>query len=135
MRHPFLTMLFVAAALAVSCGLGEAQYGPHGRFEPRWVNGLIDRVHDNLNRAYEGFRFTHDDRRRLDRAEHELREFARQWDRGRFDRGRLHESIESIRRVVDRNHMPRRDRDALYANLRELREMREAFDRHEIGRR
>lgn len=45
------------------------------------------------------------DRKRLDHAEHELREFAKKWYRGRFDKDELDEAIDSIQHVVDNNHM------------------------------
>jgi len=35
--------------------------------------------------------------------------------------------------VVDNNHLSGRERDALYNDLDQLRNMREAYNRHEIG--
>jgi hypothetical protein len=113
--------------------LANAQYGRDGRYEPRSVSALVNQVHADLNRSYEGWRFTSGDRNRLDHAEHELRDFANKWYRGRFDKDELDESIESIQHVVDNNHMPQRDRDVLYEDLARLRGMREAYNRHNIG--
>jgi hypothetical protein len=129
----FLTGALMAGALLIFGTLAQAQYGPRERYQPRSVSGLVDRVHADLNRAYGGWRFSHQDRRRLNRAEKELRDFAIKWNRGRFDKGELDEAIESIQHVVDSNRMPERDRDALLRDLAELRGMREAYDRHEIG--
>jgi uncharacterized protein YfaT (DUF1175 family) len=124
----------ITGALVIFGTLAQAQYGPRERYEPRSVSGLVDRVHADLNRSYEGgWRFTEGDRKRLDHAEHELRDFAKQWYRGRFDKGELDEAIASIQHVVDNNHMPPRHRDALYDDLAQLRGMREAYNRHEIG--
>ncbi len=90
----FFHAAVLAAAIAGSAATALAQYGPQNRYEPRSVEGTIDRVHADLNRAYEGgWRITGGDRRRLDHAEHELRDFSNKWGRGRFDRGELDEAI------------------------------------------
>lgn len=123
----------ITGALVIFGTFAQAQYGPQGRYEPRSVSGLVNQVHMDLNRAYSGWRFSHDDRRRLNRAEKELYDFAKQWHRDRFDKDELDEAIESIQHVVDSNRMPPRERDALYNDLAQLRGMREAYDRHEIG--
>jgi hypothetical protein len=130
--QPLVNGALITGALLIFGTLAQAQYGPRDRYEPRSVSGLVDRVHEDLNRSYEGWHFTHGDRNRLDHAEHELRDFAKQWYRGRFDKGELDEAIASIQHVVDNNHMPERQRDALYDDLAQLRGMREAYDRHEI---
>src|SRR3954452_24276210 len=104
-------------ALVIFGTLANAQYGREGSYEPRSVSALVDQVHDDLNRSYEGWRFTSGDRKRLDHAEHDLRDFAKKWYRGRFDKGELDEAIESIQHVVDDNRMDPRDRDALYDDL------------------
>ncbi len=132
MQHRFRGTL-IAAALGLCSALAQAQYGPGGMYEPRSVSGVIDRVHADLNRSYEGWRFSKGDRKRLDNAEHKLRDFAKKWDRGRFDKGELDEAISSIQHVVDDNRMPDRDRRALFEDLDQLRGMREAYNRHEIG--
>ena len=126
-------LLAAVAALLVLGSLAQAQYGPGGIYHPRSVSGIIDRVHADLNRGYRGWHISHGDRKRLDHAEHNLRDFARKWYRGRFDKGELDEAIGSIQHVVDNNHLSGRERDALYDDLAQLRNMREAYDRHEIG--
>src|SRR5690348_1775443 len=123
----------IVGSLVIFGALAQAQYGRWAIYEPRSVSSLVARVHADLYRSYEGWRFTNGDRKRLDHAEHELRDFAERWYRGRFDKDELDEAIESIQHVVDNNHMSPRDRDALYDDLAQLRGMREAYDRHEIG--
>src|SRR6476619_6542946 len=113
MQHCFRVTL-LAAALGTFGLVAQAQYGPGGMYEPRSVSGVIDRVHADLNRSYEGWRFSKSDRKRLDHAEHNLRDFANKWYRGRFDKGELDEAISSIQHVVDNNRMPDRDRRALF---------------------
>jgi hypothetical protein len=132
----WVTGALLTGALLIFGTVSQAQYGPQGRYAPRSVSGLVNQVHMDLNRSYEGWQFSNDDRKRLNHAEHELRDFAKKWYQGRFDKDELDEAIESIQHVVDRNHMPPRDRDVLYGDLMQLRGMREAYDRHEIyGRR
>ena len=123
----------LTGALLIFGTLAQAQYGRREMYEPRSVSAVVDRVHEDLNQSYEGWRFTNGDRRRLNHAEHEPRDFANQWYRHRFDKGELDEAIAGIQHVVDNNHMPARERDALYNDLAQLRGMREAYDRHEIG--
>lgn len=121
------------AALVLGLTLAQAQYGPRPDYSARWVSGLIGRVHADLNRAYGSWRFSRGDQDRLNSAEHQLRDFAVKWNRGRFDKGELDEAIGSIQHVVDNNRMPRGNRDALIDDLGRLRGMRQAYDDHLIG--
>ncbi len=132
MKHLWMVaaMAAVAGALAL---LGVAQNGPRGMYEPGAVSSLIDKVHVDLNHAYGAWHFTSGDRKRLDNAEKQLRDFSKKWNRGKFDKGELDEAISSIQHVLDNNHMPPADRDAVDTDVAQLRSMREAYDRHEIG--
>lgn len=115
--------------------LAEAQYGPAGgRYQPDSVSGLVDRVHADLNDGYRVWKMHGGDRDRLNGAEKELREFAQQWREGKFDKGKLDHAIASVQHVLDNNHLAGRERDALWSDVEQLRAMREAYDRHEIGR-
>jgi hypothetical protein len=128
-----VTGALITGALLIFGTLAQAQYGPGERYEPRSVSGLVDRVHADLNRSYGGWRFSHEDTSRLNHAEKDLHDFVKKWYRGRFDKGELDEAIESIQHVVDNNRMPERQRARLYDDLEQLRDMREAYNRHEIG--
>ena len=124
----------IATALLTFGALSQAQPGPRGLYPADEVNAMIDRVHADLNRSYEGgWKFTHADRNRLNDAEKELREFAHKWSNGKFDKGELDDAISRIQHVVDNNHLAPQDRGALDDDLASLRRMREAYDRHEIG--
>jgi len=104
-----VVLVFLAAT-------SQAQFGPEGRYRPEKVSALIDRE-------------------RLNHAERQLRDFARHWQHGRFAKANLDASIGDVQRVIDDNHLSGRERDALWNDVEELRRMREAFDRHEIGNR
>lgn len=133
----------LAASLLASGALALAQYAPQYRqapydasqYSPGWASDLIDHVHRDLYSAYEVWRFSGGDRRRLDHAEHELRDFTGKWNRGRFDKGELDDAIGAIQHVVDNNRMPPRARGALEDDANQLRGLREAYDRGQIGYR
>ena len=130
MRPLILTFAFVAIGT-----LARAQYGPPGGpYQPNSVNALVDRVHADLNRGYGEWRISHNDRNRLNDAEKRLRSFARDWQHGRFDKDDLDDSISAVQHVLDNNHLSGAARDALWDDVQSLRRMREAYDRHEIGR-
>jgi hypothetical protein len=122
----------IVMALAAT---GQAQFGPEGRYRPETVSALIGRVHEDLNRGYEVWHLRGGDRARLTHAERQLRDFAEHWRHGKFDKGNLGRSIGDIQKVIDDNHLSGRERDALWNDVEELRRMREAYDRHEIGYR
>jgi hypothetical protein len=124
-----------AGIVVLAAGIAQAQFGPEGRYRPESVSALIGRVHEDLNRGYAVWHLRGGDRERFNRAEHQLRDFAEHWRHGRFDKGNLDGAIGAIQRVLNDNHLRGGERDALWADIGELRRMREAYDRHEIGRR
>jgi hypothetical protein len=131
-----MNRIFLVAAAAAALSLGPrlmAQFGPENRYSPASVDALVDRVHSDLNHAYSAWHFSDADRDRLNHAEKQLREFSRKWDQAHFDKGNLDSSIEAIQHVLDNNKLPSQDRDALSDDVTQLRRMRDAYDRHEIG--
>ncbi len=131
----FVPAFVMAASLIAFSIVAQAQWGPGGAYRPESVSALIDRVHVDLNHGYAAWHLSHGDRDRLTHAEHQLRDFAKDWRRGKFDKGDLDDSIAAIQHVLDNNHLNGRERDALWEDVTQLRKMREAYDRHEIGRR
>ncbi|MBV9771314.1 MAG: hypothetical protein JOZ32_17215 [Bryobacterales bacterium] len=128
--------MILGATLLTFAAVAPAQFGPaNGRYQPSAVSALVDRVHEDLNHGYSAWNLSHGDRDRLTHAEHQLREFAKQWRRAKFDKGDLDDSIAAVQHVLDNNHLHGAERDALSADVQELRDMREAYDRHEIGYR
>jgi hypothetical protein len=127
--------LLLAAAAIVSFGsLARAQYGAAGGpYQPDSVSALVEKVHTDLNGGYDRWHLAKDDRERLNKAEKRLRAFASDWRHGKFDKGDLDDSISAIQHVLDKNHLAGPERDALWSDAEQLRHMREAYDRHEIG--
>src|ERR1700678_3326116 len=131
-----LGILLAGITLATLTTVAQAQFGPpNGRYRPEAVSALIERVHADLNRGYAVWHLRQGDRERLTHAARQLRDFARRWREGRFDKGNLDGSIGAIQHVLDDNHLRGGERDALWNDVGELRGMREAYDRHEIGYR
>jgi hypothetical protein len=56
-------------------------------------------------------------------------EFQRNWERGRFDREALNETIRGLDNIIDRYRLHPRDRDLLADDVSRLRDMRERYDR------
>jgi hypothetical protein len=124
---------FVVLVGLLSIGTSRAQFGPGPKYEPSAVTALVDRVHNDLNHAYSVFHFSGDDRERLNKAEKESREFAQKWAKGNFDKGQLDDVISSIQHVLDHNKLPEDARDSISNDVAQLRNMRDAYDHHEIG--
>jgi hypothetical protein len=126
--------LAFAAAFTVFGVIGLAQYGPQGGpYYPEKVDALIDQVQQDLNHGYSVWKLPGDDHKRLNKASEQLRDFAKQWHKGKFDKGSLNDSINAVQKILNDNHLSGSERDALWNDTEELRKMREAYDRHEIG--
>jgi hypothetical protein len=129
--NKLLGMLLAGVMLA---SIADAQFGPpSGRYRPELVSALIERVHQDLDRGYAVWHLRHGDRDRLSNSERQLRDFAKHWERGKFDRGHLDHAIGDIQKVINDNHLAGRERDLLWNDVEELRRMRQAYDRHELG--
>jgi hypothetical protein len=131
-----LPYLLLCAAAMVGFGTtASAQFGPeNGPYRPQAVDTLVQRVHTDLNSGYDRWHLADGDRNRLNNAEKKLRAFAQDWEHAKFDKGDLDDSISAIQHVLDNNHLQGAERDALSGDVDSLRHMREAYNRHEIGK-
>ena len=128
-----LRTMILASACAFSTGaLAFGQFENRPEYAPQSVNALVDQVHNDLNRAYTVWHLRNGDRDRLNNAEKQLREFAQKWDNHHFDRGELDDAIGAIQHVLDNNRLEGHDRDAIGDDVNRLRNMREAYDHHEV---
>ncbi len=127
----FLYTLLLGTALTVGLS-AQDRFGPEAKYDSSSVTALVDKVHTDLDRSYGRFHFSNSDRDRLNNAEKQLREFAKKWEGGKFDKGQLDDAIGTIQHVLDENKLREEDRDALSDDVSQLRRMREAHDRHEI---
>ena len=87
----------------------------------------FDRIHADLRYAESHSYRDRGERKRIDKAREELREFQRAWNSGRFDRHELDDTIGAIQKVIDHGEMRYRDREILQADVESLREFREMY--------
>jgi ATP/maltotriose-dependent transcriptional regulator MalT len=92
------------------------------------ARAVIDRTQNDLRRAEDFERQKHKELTRYDNAQKHLSEFDRDYTKGHFDKGKLDASINDLKNVVEHNTLNPQDRDALSADLRDLRLVR--ADRH-----
>jgi hypothetical protein len=92
------------------------------------ARAVIDRTQNDLRRAEEFERQKHKEVSRYDNAQKHLSDFDRDYTKGHFDKGKLDASINDLKNVVEHNTLNPQDRDALSADLRDLRLVR--ADRH-----
>jgi hypothetical protein len=92
------------------------------------ARAVIDRTQNDLRRAEEFERQKHKEISRYENAQKHLSDFDRDYTKGHFDKGKLDASINDLKNVVEHNTLNPQDRDALSADLRDLRLVR--ADRH-----
>lgn len=132
MYRRLCTTILVSASVLSMGSLAFAQFENPPEYSPHAVDALVDQVHSDLNHAYGVWHLKNGDRDRLNNAEKQLREFAQKWDNHHFDKGDLDDAIGAIQHVLNDNRLEGRDRDAISDDVNRLRNMREAYDRHEI---
>jgi hypothetical protein len=86
---------------------------------------LVNRVQDDLQRAEDFTRNNEKERVRYENVQHHLSEFDRDLRRDHFDKGKLDDAIDNLKDVVKKNTLEGRDRDALAADLSDLRTLRD----------
>jgi hypothetical protein len=129
-----------AVVLTVGLALGGAVtlpaqapgYGPPpGQEYPAPYGGglraLVDRTQNDLRTASEMEHNKGDQWERYNHAQGHLSTFDRKLTHGRFDRGELDKSIDSIKSILDQNVLQASSRDAL---LHDLEDLKIARDRH-----
>ena len=134
MKHT-LRAIVLGAGLTIGGAVASAQYGAvNGPYQPGHVADLIQKIHADLGAGYASWHVNGGDRHRLNDAEKDLHRFADRWRAGEFDKGRLDGAIHGIQKVINDNHLMGPARDNLWADVEQLRNMRGAYDRREIGR-
>jgi len=86
---------------------------------------LVDRIQEDLRRAAEFTRTNEKERVRYQNVQHHLSEFDRDLRRDHWDKGKLDEAIDNLKSVVQNNTLEGRERDALAADLSDLRTLRD----------
>jgi hypothetical protein len=86
---------------------------------------LVTRVQDDLQRAEDFTRNNEKERVRYENVQHHLSEFDRDLRHDHFDKGKLDAAIDNLKDVVKNNTLEGHDRDALAADLSDLRTLRD----------
>ena len=116
----------VLAALFAAAFAMPAQERDHYR---DWGREAMGQVRADLDRADRDMRYlSPEEARRFQHVREALNEFARDWERGRFDGEALNETIRELRGVIERNRLQPRDRDFLVEDAARLDRIRERFD-------
>jgi cell division protein FtsB len=97
----------------------EAQSGLYAN-----ARDLVGRVQSDLRRSSEVMRNNHKNIERYEHAQHHLSEFDKALADGKFDKDKLDQAIDDMKNVVENNDLQGEDRDALAADLRDLRQLR-----------
>ncbi len=118
-----LRNLFAIGALTIAGAVGLDAQNVDAR-------AAVDRTQNDLRRAEDFERHKGKEVSRYDNAQKHLSEFDRDFTRGHFDKDKLDTAIDDLKNVVDHNTLNPEDRDALGADLRDLRVMRAEHDRH-----
>jgi hypothetical protein len=102
-------------------GYGQEYPAPYGG----GLRGLVDRAQNDLRTAEEMEHNKGDQRERYEHAQGHLSTFDRKLTHGKFDRGELDKSIDSIKGILDHNVLQASSRDALIRDLQDLKVARD----------
>lgn len=120
MRQRLQLLFSLAVAVLLLSNTAFSQTGPFAD-----ARHMVDRVQVDLKRASEFNSKSGKDRERYEKAQRHLSELDKKLDKGEFDEDKFDEAIEDVKDVVEHNTLTPQDRDALQADLRDLREFRE----------
>ena len=118
------------AAVSMFCLMAatmQAQSGRYDRpYDGRYRREPLDEVRADLDRAARDMNYlSRPEMNRFNKVRHEIGEFQRKWERGKFDRRELDDVIRSLDQVVNRNRLHPRDRDLLLNDIARLRGFRD----------
>jgi hypothetical protein len=106
----------------------DRYYDRDDRGYRRGGGSLMERVESDLNYAASSA-YSRGERNRVEKARHELGEFERAWNTGRFNRHDLDDSIAAIQKVIDHNRLDERARSILWNDVQRLRDFRADYER------
>jgi len=86
---------------------------------------VVARVQDDLRRAADFTATKEKERDRYRDVQRKLSEFDRDLSRGHFDKGKLDGAIDELKEVMKDNTLESHDRDALAADLADLRTLKD----------
>jgi hypothetical protein len=89
------------------------------------LRGLVDRTQSDLRAAEDTEHNKGDQRERYQHAQGHLSTFDRKLTHGKFDKGELDKSVDSIKDILDHNVLQASSRDALLHDLEDLKTARD----------
>jgi len=89
------------------------------------IRDAVQRTQDDLQRVRREGARNNKERERIDNARKHLSDFDRNLNKNKFDKDRLDSAIDDVKNVVEHDTLEARDRDALRADLEDLRHLRE----------
>ena len=126
-----MNLMFLAVALQLLVGVNvEAQRPGDADHYRRWGREPLDRVRGDLDRAERHLDYLPgEEMRRFHHTRDAINRFQRDWERGHYDGRALDEAIGNLNALVERSRLHQRDRDNLADDVRQLRELREHWER------
>lgn len=88
------------------------------------ARSLVSRAQNDLAHA-RGLTHKGKERERFDNAQHSLSEFDKRLEKGKYDKDSLDGAVNDVKNVIEHNTLAPDDRDALTADLRDLRQLRD----------
>jgi len=113
------------AQAALLCALVFAAFATLQAADFNHARDLVARVQNDLQRAADFTRTNEKERVRYENVQHHLSEFDRDLSHDHFDKGKLDASIDNLKDIVKKNTLESHDRDALAADLSDLRTLRD----------
>jgi hypothetical protein len=116
-RRAVAKTLFFGALSGTAVSVFGQEYGR--------ARDLVARVQNDLRRAEDFTATRPKERERYREVQRKLSEFDRDLSHGHFDKGKLDGSIDDLKDVVKDNTLESHDRDALAADLSDLRTLKD----------
>lgn len=106
-------------------GTSLLAYAQEHEHEHGHAREIVDRIQSDLERAADFTRNNDKESERYHNVQHHLYEFDRELTRGHFDKDKLDAAVDDLKNVVKNNTLEAEDRDALAADLSDLRTLRD----------
>jgi hypothetical protein len=117
----------IAGGVAMYMSLGGVYPFAFAQTYPEYqdARSVVQRTEEDLHQLRREGARNEKERERVDNARKHLSDFDRNLSRNKFDKGRLDSAIDDVKNVVEHDTLQARDRDALTADLNDLRRIRE----------
>ena len=118
---------FIAIAVAMCASLGSASNLCFAQVYEEYqdARNVVQRTGEDLRQVRREGARNGKERERVDNARKHLSDFDRNLSRNKFDKGRLDSAIDDVKNVLEHDTLEARDRDALTADINDLRRIRE----------